>query len=824
MSMLQDPLADGGSTSSFSPITPRAFSVGQRISHHHSRGTVRFVGALGASSNGGRVPSGTWLGVEWDDRRRGKHWGEYGGWSYFECLYHCQTCDSEGKDASGDRQKERASKITSSPAAAATSTAHTFGPASFLRPTASGLITGASVLQALRDKYAPNPKERSTTLSPSERQNAQYSRKNLAEIEIEIPYLDKVVRKVGRLDRLRNVALQGKIEHFPEAEGGAQSGSFPVEAPGNDETEEEERLLVSCAFDQLTGENEGDIQKACPNITVLDLSNNLLSTWQDVSAIWAELPLLESFILAGNRLTRLPTLPTAPALTLAPKLKELNLDCTLVDWPDVVRVVTSSMPALEELSFAGNKARRLSLDSCSATRNTSAGSVISPHTKLRTINLAGNELSDWAGDIVTFIATVFPRLVRLNLSHNRLAAIVPPPQHLQQQISKLPEADTNTPGDQRTPPLPASLLAHVNISNNPGLHTWADLEALDEWVRVANTDGKLEDQEGEYLQGATRGAPSGIKTLVLDLGSEVTRLSLDSDAQPHGTSASSAVSKEADEDELHPITTAQSWRTLHPGDATIALIARLPALSTLNGGMIRPEQRRDAEVYVLSKYVEASTVSTWAAASTNAAVPLPRFADLAAKYRDSNATMSASAAPDRAAGVQRPAKATLKSKLLDLHIIFLSQPPSSAGHVAGSAGGDGAREAALRIVHDSSLKLLLSTPLRMVRAKLARLAPPPPLAVSEAGVHRRSVVAGSSLQMWALLGSGVEDQPEGSADGSRKREKDNDENEQREAAERALVKGLGELPLMPLDDDHQPLDHFGVSQHDCILVYHTPHP
>ena len=53
--------------------------VGARLVHSGYIGTVRFVGAVDATQ-------GTWLGVEWDDPKRGKHDGVKDGRRYFTCL------------------------------------------------------------------------------------------------------------------------------------------------------------------------------------------------------------------------------------------------------------------------------------------------------------------------------------------------------------------------------------------------------------------------------------------------------------------------------------------------------------------------------------------------------------------------------------------------------------------------------------------------------------------------------------------------------------------------------------------------------------------
>ncbi|KAF9174915.1 hypothetical protein BGX20_009207 [Mortierella sp. AD010] len=54
--------------------------VGQRIVSDHIKGTVRFIGEVPPTK-------GEWIGVEWDDKERGKHSGEHNGTKYFDCLF-----------------------------------------------------------------------------------------------------------------------------------------------------------------------------------------------------------------------------------------------------------------------------------------------------------------------------------------------------------------------------------------------------------------------------------------------------------------------------------------------------------------------------------------------------------------------------------------------------------------------------------------------------------------------------------------------------------------------------------------------------------------
>lgn len=53
-------------------------SEGTRISLAGDLGTIKFVGPVNNTS-------GIWLGVEWDDPRRGRHDGTKDGKRYFAC-------------------------------------------------------------------------------------------------------------------------------------------------------------------------------------------------------------------------------------------------------------------------------------------------------------------------------------------------------------------------------------------------------------------------------------------------------------------------------------------------------------------------------------------------------------------------------------------------------------------------------------------------------------------------------------------------------------------------------------------------------------------
>jgi dynactin complex subunit len=62
-----------------SSATPDLPAVGTRFALSGYIGTIRYVGEVDGAS-------GVWLGVEWDDRSRGKHDGIKDGKRYFSCL------------------------------------------------------------------------------------------------------------------------------------------------------------------------------------------------------------------------------------------------------------------------------------------------------------------------------------------------------------------------------------------------------------------------------------------------------------------------------------------------------------------------------------------------------------------------------------------------------------------------------------------------------------------------------------------------------------------------------------------------------------------
>lgn len=67
----------GDSSPKLVTVASMGHYVGERLAFKGERCTVRYVGGIGNKR-------GDWLGVEWDDPRKGKHDGSYEGVKYFQ--------------------------------------------------------------------------------------------------------------------------------------------------------------------------------------------------------------------------------------------------------------------------------------------------------------------------------------------------------------------------------------------------------------------------------------------------------------------------------------------------------------------------------------------------------------------------------------------------------------------------------------------------------------------------------------------------------------------------------------------------------------------
>ncbi|KAI8387323.1 hypothetical protein BD560DRAFT_382107 [Blakeslea trispora] len=161
------------------------------------------------------------------------------------------------------------------------------------------------------------------------------------------------------------------------------------------------RLRVVGLAEQLI-ESAGapkQIADAHLNIEDLDLSRNLISDWETVSAIASQLPKLKILRLNHLRFT------TPPQSNLALQhIKTLSLSHTLITWNEIHELLLH-LTDLEDLQLGGNELSEL-------------GEISLPN--LKCLNLEDNKIDDWSQ--VAKLGTL-PNLEVLFLNNNCISRI-----------------------------------------------------------------------------------------------------------------------------------------------------------------------------------------------------------------------------------------------------------------------------------------------------------------------------------------------------------------------------------------------------------------
>ncbi|XP_051849519.1 tubulin-specific chaperone E isoform X2 [Antechinus flavipes] len=214
------------------------------------------------------------------------------------------------------------------------------------------------------------------------------------------------------VDFLTAIKNRYALENTKEEDGNEMIviGNKPVETVGFDSLKKFQSQLnklqevsvwssaVSCAG------NKGEIAQTCPNIKRIDLSKNLLSSWNEVISIVAQLKYLEVLNLSENKL-KFPYDSSSPSFTFS-ALKVLVLNRTGITWTEVLWCA-KGWPVLEELYLASN-------DIIISERPTDTLQT------LKLLDLSNNQPID--GDQLFQIAYL-PRLEQLILSDNRISAL-----------------------------------------------------------------------------------------------------------------------------------------------------------------------------------------------------------------------------------------------------------------------------------------------------------------------------------------------------------------------------------------------------------------
>ncbi|KLO19152.1 RNI-like protein [Schizopora paradoxa] len=303
------------------------------------------------------------------------------------------------------------------------------GSGSFIRPSQS-ISYGCTFLEALSSKYIE-------LLHGEKQKESVVLGSSNGIIEVEAVGLDKVRSKLSNLQKLREVSLDG------------------------------ENIAVC--------DPPGSISKISPNIRGLNLSKNLIASWDMVAFIASELPKLEVLDLSLNRFARLQNSAATFTSSFA-NLRELRINQTLISWPEVITLV-SAMSNLRYLEIGYNRLRQLQGSSVVKNNNTQS---VSGATNLQTVNFDGNELEEWNDAAMSL--TIFPSVERVILTANPIRTIAPP---------------------RTTPPVDFSEnVKHIGLQDTL-VTQWRDLDALAVWfpkLQTLHLSGTPIAQEKNYRQ------------------------------------------------------------------------------------------------------------------------------------------------------------------------------------------------------------------------------------------------------------------------------------------------------------------------------------
>ncbi|XP_019405380.1 PREDICTED: tubulin-specific chaperone E [Crocodylus porosus] len=227
---------------------------------------------------------------------------------------------------------------------------------SFIRPDKVNF--GVGFLTAVKNRYGLN-----------DEQDVAYGKDNvlvLGKKTVELVGFDSILEEQSQLHKLENISVR------------------------------------ECAVSHA-GQKE-EISRTCPNIKSIDLSKNLLSSWETVIDIASQVQNLEILHLSENKM-KFPSAAT-PVSGTFDKLRVLALNRTGITWVEVL-LCAPGWPALEELYLASN-------DITVLERPTNVLQT------LKLLDLSSNQLID--GNQLHLIAHL-PRLEKLILSDTGISSV-----------------------------------------------------------------------------------------------------------------------------------------------------------------------------------------------------------------------------------------------------------------------------------------------------------------------------------------------------------------------------------------------------------------
>ncbi|KAL9715277.1 hypothetical protein Ac2012v2_001938 [Leucoagaricus gongylophorus] len=340
--------------------------VGLRISYMKHIGTVRFSGPV-------EQTSGTWLGIEWDDPKRGKHDGSKDGKQYFECLVS--------------------------------------GAGSFIR-LSQNIYFGNTFLEALRSKYIE-------PFHGSKSQEVVILGSSQGAVQVEAVNLDKVRNKLARLSSLREVSLEGVAKADPQGMIGATCPnvrgldlskslihSWTNIAAIAQELPHLQRLYLS--QNRFQRYLDPKLSSNCFNSLIELRLNNTLMTWQNILRTIMNMPALQELECGYNRFTE-ACFYSDDHVNLTTPVHTLNLDnnqiggwrnvyLSFLDFPSLARVILANNQ-IENIPFPMPRDKLLQLKQLSLSFNCleswcNIHALAAWAPSLESLTLSGNPIMD----------------------------------------------------------------------------------------------------------------------------------------------------------------------------------------------------------------------------------------------------------------------------------------------------------------------------------------------------------------------------------------------------------------------------------------------
>ncbi|XP_066495644.1 tubulin-specific chaperone cofactor E-like protein isoform X2 [Tiliqua scincoides] len=235
-------------------------------------------------------------------------------------------------------------------------------------------------------------------------------------------------------------------ENFPYRRGpgmGVHVPATPQGSPMKDRLNLPSVLVLNgCGITCAGDENE--IAAFCAHVSELDLSDNKLEDWHEVSKIVSNVPHLEFLNLSSNPLN-LTVLDRACAGSFA-GVRKLVLNNSKTSW-ETVHTILQELPDLEELFLCLNDYKTVSC------------SPICCHS-LKLLHITDNNLKDWTE--IRKLGIMFPSLSTLVLANNYLTTIEDSEDSLARLFPNL-----------------RSISLHKS-----GLHCWEDIDKLNSFPKL----------------------------------------------------------------------------------------------------------------------------------------------------------------------------------------------------------------------------------------------------------------------------------------------------------------------------------------------------